>query len=192
MAACRPHNFITQDLKLQQRFPAMRVEGARARSVLGPNACAHPFGAAVEAEIVSTQSAAAAESCTHTVISRQDANLPPWYAPNSTALLQLDDEFVAHATKLAPCKRLPRGWEVSKLAEVFNRRIGGYMFWLFKSDYGWPVERQLFGVQEVLAKIFWDFPVLCDTPAAAARLAEAAHAGLSHHNLLTWINTRKP
>ena len=39
---------------------------------------------------------------------------PPWYAPSSNGFLQLDDEFVAHATRLAPCKRLPDGWEADK------------------------------------------------------------------------------
>jgi hypothetical protein len=55
-------------------------------------------------------------------------------------------------------------------------------FWLVKSDYGWLIERQEWpDAMQVLAKIFFSFPVLCDTPAAAARLAEAVHGGLSHH-----------
>jgi hypothetical protein len=125
-------------------------------------------------------------------VDRQDANVDPSYAPSATAFLPLDDEFIAHATKLASCKRLPRGWEVHKPYEVFNRRMGGYMFWLVKSDYGWLIERQEWpDAVQVLAKIFFSFPVLCDTPAAAARLAEAVHAGLSHHYQLTWLSTKQ-
>jgi hypothetical protein len=69
--------------------------------------------------------------------------------------------------------------------------MGGYMFWLVKSDYGWLIERQEWpdGVG-VLANVFWNFPVLSDTPAAAARLAEAVHEGLSHHYQLTWLPTK--
>ena len=123
-------------------------------------------------------------------MARLDANVAPWYAPNSNAFLQLDDEFVAHASRLAPYKRLPPGWKVHKLAEVFTRRIGDYQFWLVKRDYGWLIERQeLFGEAEVLASIFMAFPVLCDTYVTAARLAEAAHQRLPHQYQLTWIST---
>ena len=122
--------------------------------------------------------------------SRQDANVPPCYAPSSDAFLQLDDDFVAHATKLAPFKRLPSGWEVHKPAEVFTRRAGGYQLWLVNSDYGWLIERkELFGTEQVLASIFMGFPVLCDTHVIAARLAEAAYQGLRPEYQLTWIST---
>jgi hypothetical protein len=124
------------------------------------------------------------------VVGRQDANVPHWYASNSNAFLQLNDEFVAHATKLAPYKRLPSGWEAHKPAEVFTRRIDGYQFWLVKSDYGWLIERQQwFGEEDVLANILTDFPVLCDTYVTAARLAEAAYRGLRPEYQLTWIST---
>jgi hypothetical protein len=126
---------------------------------------------------------------THTVVSRQEANVPPWYAPKSEAFLQLDDEFVAHATKLAPYKRLPHGWEVDKRFEVFSRIIGVHKLWVINSDYGWVVEREewLGGPEQVLANSLASFPVLCDTYVTAARLAEAAHAGLAPPYLLSWI-----
>jgi hypothetical protein len=101
----------------------------------------------------------------------------------------LDDEFVAHATKLGSHKRLPRGWEVDKLAEVFSRGIGIHKLTVRNSDYGWVIERRewLGGPEEVLAIILTSSPVLCETYITAARLAEAAHAGLPHPYLLKWI-----
>jgi hypothetical protein len=184
--------FITQDTTLQQRFPGRQLKGLGRGLYWDPTLAPIRSAPRWQQRVFLEDQTPYQSSGTHPVVDRQDANVPPWYAPNSKAFLQLDDEFVAHATKLAPCKRMPPGWEVSKLAEVFNRRIGGYMFWLFKSDYGWLVERQqLFGGQDVLANILADFPVLCDTPAAAARLAEAAEAGLPPPYQLTWISTQK-
>jgi hypothetical protein len=184
-------DFITQDPKLQQRFPARQLKG------LGPSLYWDPTVAPIRSALRWQQRLFLGNqpphqsTGTHTVVDRQDANVDPSYAPSATAFLQLDDEFIAHATKLASCKRLPRGWEVHKPYEVFNRRMGGYMFWLVKSDYGWLIERQEWpDAVQVLAKIFFSFPILCDTPPAAARLAEAVHAGLNHHYQLTWIASK--
>jgi hypothetical protein len=183
--------FITQDVTLQQRFPGRELRGLGKGLYWDPTLAPIRSAPRWKQKLFLGCPPPPQSHGTHTVVSRQDANVPPWYAPSATAFLQLDDEFIAHTTKLASCKRMPRGWEVSKQAEVFNRRMGGYMFWLYKSDYGWLVERQqLFGPQVVLANILGSFPVLCDTPAAAARLAEAIQATVPPAYQLNWINTR--
>jgi hypothetical protein len=124
----------------------------------------------------------------HTVVSRQDAQVPPWYAPQSQAFIQLDDEFVAHATKLAPCKRLPTGWETNDQAEEHHRVHGEHRLGVRATEHGWLVERYQGAVGQVLAHVLCDFPVLCDTDTSAARLAEAARRGLPPEYLLNWIS----
>jgi hypothetical protein len=182
--------FITNDQALQQSFSPRALKG------LGPGLYWDPTLADIRSaprwqqRFFLDSSPPPLSSGSHTVVERQDANVPPCYAPTSDAFLQLDDDFVAHATKLAPFKRLPSGWGVHKPAEVFTRRAGGYQLWLANSDYGWLIERkELFGAEEVLASIFMGFPVLCDTHVMAARLAEAAHQGLRPEYQLTWIST---
>jgi hypothetical protein len=180
--------FITQDATLQQRFPAHQLKGLGPGLYWDPTLA--PIGSAPrwQQRLFLNGPPPPLSQESHTVIHRQGANVPPWYAPNSKAFWQLDDDYIAHATKLASSKRLPRGWEVHKPHEVFNRRVGAHMLWLVKSDYGWLIERQeWFGDQELLAYILADFPVLGDTPAAAAWLAEAAHEGLPPEYQLHWI-----
>ncbi len=181
--------FITNDQALQQSFPPRALKG------LGPGLYWDLTLAAIRSAPQWQQRAflhappPPLSHGAHTVINRQDADVFQGYVPNSNAFLQLDDEFTAHATKLAPYKRLPSGWDVHKAAKVFTRRIGGYQLWAIKIAYGWLVEREeLFGREEVLAYAFMDFPVLCDTYITAARLAEAAHRGLSDQYLLKWIS----
>src|SRR5262249_51217940 len=154
--------FITQDQSLQQRFPPRQLKG------LGPGLYWHATLASIRSAPRRQQqyflNSPPPPLSSYTVVDRWDVNLAAEYAPTSKTFLQVDDEFVAHATKLAPCKRLPFGWDVHKRAEVFTREIDGYRLWLVNSDYGWLIERQQpFGHEHVLAHIFADFPLLCDT-----------------------------
>ncbi|MGB8632882.1 MAG: hypothetical protein WCD69_26495, partial [Xanthobacteraceae bacterium] len=189
MASPYAPDFTTQDPALQQQFPPLPLKG------LGPGLYWDPTPAKIrrasrfERRLFLSSAPPYQSSGSSRVVDRQDANIPAWYAPKSKALLQLDDGFVAHATKLGPCKRLPPGWQVHKPAEVFTRRIGPYQFWLVNSDHGWLVEREAWGEEdEVLANLVWHFPVLCDTYVMAARLAEAAYRGLPHQYQLMWIS----
>jgi hypothetical protein len=114
--------------------------------------------------------------------------MPPGYATSANAFLQLDDEFIAHATKLASAKRLPNGWDEDTPNEVFSRIIGLCELRVTNTDYGWIVERrEFFGPVMVLVEILGDLPVLCSTYVTAARLAEAAHVGLPPPYLLAWM-----
>ena len=182
--------FIKQDQALQQSFPPHPLKGLRPGlywdTTLAPIRSAPTW----QQRFFLDGPPPPQSLGTHAVVNRHDADVLHWYVPNSGAFLQLDDEFIAHATKFAPYKRLPYGWTVHKAGEVFTRRIGGCQLWTIKIGYGWLVERQeLFGREEVLANIFMGFPVLCDTHVTAARLAEAAHLGLQHQYQLTWIST---
>jgi hypothetical protein len=75
------------------------------------------------------------------VVSREAANVPDWYARWARHFLPLADEFVAHATKCARYKRLPRGWWVHKPGDVFCRLIGPHRLSVIASDHGWLIER---------------------------------------------------
>ncbi len=126
----------------------------------------------------------------YNAVNRQDANVPAWYAPNSRWFIQLDDEFVAHATHLAPCKRLPEDWHIGTPSDSFGRDLGLVKLWVVAADYGWLIERECFGGKtEVLASLLADAPVLCDSYGTAARLADAAHQGLPKSYALDWIST---
>ena len=183
-------DFIINDAALQQKFPPLPLKG------LGSGLCScfepAPIRKATpwQQRIFLNDPPPPQGLSSHSAVARQDADVVDWYVPNSNALQQLDDEFVAHATKLALYKRLPSGWDVHKPAEMFTRRIGGYQLWTIKIAYGWLIEREhQCGKEEVLANILSDFPVLCETYVTAARLAEAAHRGLPDQYLLTWIST---
>jgi hypothetical protein len=181
-------DFITQDKTLQQRFTARQLKG------LGPGHYWEPSFAPIRCASLRQQMLFLNDppppqsQGTHTVVSRQDANVPFLYTPESKAFLQLEDEFVAHATDLAPYKRLPPGWEVDKRFEVFGCTTGVHRLWVVNSDYGWVIERKGWGgPEEVLANFLANCPVLCDSYVTAAWLAEEAHAGLPPPYLLTWI-----
>src|SRR5262249_25082670 len=51
------------------------------------------------------------------LVDRDAANVADWYAPWAKKFLRLPADFITHATKYAPCKRLPRGWSVTKPKE---------------------------------------------------------------------------
>jgi hypothetical protein len=110
------------------------------------------------------------------LIDRDQANMPDWYASWAQNFFQVTDDFIAHATKCAPCKRLPRGWEVATKGEFYERIIGFSKLSVRASDYGWLVElaHLLDPDEKVLTDIFLEAPLLCPTYAAAARLAEAS------------------
>jgi hypothetical protein len=175
---------ITQDQALQQNFPPRQLKG------LGPGLCWEPARASIRSAPGWRQKyfldgpPPPQSQGSDAVVNRQDADVLSGYVPNSDAFLQLDDEFVAHATKLAPCKRLPSSWTVHKAQEVLTRAIDVYQLWIIK------VERQhQCGKEEVLANILADFPVLCDTCMTGARLAKAAWWGLRPEYQLRWMST---
>jgi len=121
-------------------------------------------------------------------IPRNVANIPHWYAPWAQGLMQLDDEFIAHATGCAPCKRLPRGWRVDKPGEVFYRKCKNHILRVVASDHGWIIERihQLNEHEEMLTHSLCNTPVLCPTHVLAARLADAAYPVPEPRYLLDW------
>ncbi len=139
-----PHTlyFVAQDKTLQQRFPARPLKGLGSGLYWQPSRAAIRSAPRWQQKIFLDNPPPPQSDGSHTVVSREDAKIPNGYAPNSKAFVQLDDEFVAHATKLAPCKRLPQGWEVYKPAEVFSRVVGCHKLYVIASDYGWLIERQ--------------------------------------------------
>jgi hypothetical protein len=89
--------------------------------------------------------------------------------------MQLDDAFIAHATRFAPHKRLPHGWDAGTIGKRYFRKHNNYVLFVSQTNHGWMVERlqPLSGPQEVLTHLLCDAPVLCPSPALAARLAWA-------------------
>jgi hypothetical protein len=121
-------------------------------------------------------------------ISRIGATIPNWYAPWAQGLMQLDDEYIAHATGCGSHKRLPRGWRVHKPEVSFYCDHADYRLSVTASDYGWVTERRyLFNEhEEVLTHILCNTPVFCPTHVLAARLADAMHPIASAKYLLRW------
>jgi hypothetical protein len=121
-------------------------------------------------------------------INRNAANIPDRYAPWAQGLMQLDDEFIAHATKCAPHKRLPHGWRVHTPEESFCRKHGDYKLCVIASDHGWLIERtNAFNEHDkILTHVFCETPVLCSTHVLAARLADAAYPEAAPKYLLQW------
>jgi hypothetical protein len=191
LASSYAPDFIKQDVNLQQRFPPRPLKG------LGHGLHWRWEPAGIRHARSGQQRlflrAPPPPHCkdVHNLVNRQDANVPPSYAPNSRSFMQLDDNFIAHATKLAPYKRLPRGWELGRKRESASCVVDAFTLWVVAADYGWLIERQCFGgTTEVLAHILIEAPVLCDTYVTAARLAEAAHRGLPAAYQLKWISTK--
>jgi hypothetical protein len=183
--------FVAQDKTLQQRFPARPLKGLGSGLYWQPSISPLRSARGWQRRLFLNGPPPPQSQANDAVVDRSDANVPNWYAPKANAFLQLDDAFIAHATRLASCKRLPRGWRAQERSEVFSCVVGCHRLSVVASDYGWLVERQewLGGPEEVLANLVWHFPVLCDTYTTAARLAEAAHRGLPPEYLLTWIGT---
>ena len=75
------------------------------------------------------------------LVGRYDANVPDWYAPWAQNFLQVTDEFIAHATKCAPYRRLPRHWLRRSGGDVFSRWQKEHSVSVVASDYGWLIER---------------------------------------------------
>ncbi len=128
--------------------------------------------------------------CLKETIPRPAANVPDWYAPRATHFLQLTDEFIAHATKCAPYKQLPRSWSKQKRDEAYYRPYRNYKYWVIDSDNGWLIERdnQLNGKKEILSNLLLDMPVLCPTYPIAARLAEACFHDPAPVYYLQWAD----
>jgi hypothetical protein len=80
--------FITQDQTLQQRFPQRPLKG------LGPGLYWNPTLTPIRSVPLWQQRffldgpPPPQSQGSHTVVSRLDANVPPWYAPNSNAFLR--------------------------------------------------------------------------------------------------------
>jgi hypothetical protein len=184
--------FITQDSGLQKLFPPRPLKGLGRGLVWKPSPASIRSAPRGEQRLFLKSDPPPPFTEDYKLVNRQDANIRDGYAPDAKAFLQLDDEFVAHATKVAGsgCKRLPRGWQEAIQFETFRRSVGEYKLLVRAHDYGWMIERVgRFGREEVLTYIFTDTPVLCDTYVTAAHLAEAAHWGLPDRYLLKWIST---
>jgi hypothetical protein len=123
-------------------------------------------------------------------IPRTVPNVPDGYAPGATHFLQLTDEFIAHATKCAPHRRLPRRWSAQHFGEAYFRFCERYRLRVIYSDNGWLIERDdlVDGDEEVLSNFFMSTPVLCPTSAVAARLAEACLHSIPSEYLLHWAD----
>jgi hypothetical protein len=183
--------FITQDQALQKLFPPRPLKGLGRGLVWQPSRASIRNAPSWEQRLFLMSDPPPPFTQGYNVVSRQDANVPDSYVPSATTFLQVDDAFVAHAARLAGsgCKRLPRGWEEAIQFETFRRIDGGYKLLVRVHDYGWIVERVMCGREEVLAYIFTESPILCDTYVTAAHLAEVAHWGLPNRYLLKWMNT---
>lgn len=117
------------------------------------------------------------------------ANAPASYAPWAKYFLCISDEFIAHATKCAPYKRLPRRWSPEE--DSFCRQVRKHELIVRPADHGWLIERRdlLSDKLEVLAHLLIFAPVLCPTHATAARLAEACYPDPHPRYYLTWYDT---
>ena len=89
--------------------------------------------------------------------------------------MRLDDEFIAHATKCSPYKRLPPGWQVELPNQAFSCLYQKHKVYVIASDHGWAITREdrLHGYEQILTHSLASTPVLCPTHVVAARLAEA-------------------
>ena len=129
------------------------------------------------------------------LIRRDAANVPDWYVPWAQNFLRVSDEFIAHATKCAPYKRLPRSWQVHKPGDVFCRELGRHRLSVIGSDHGWLIERNDLldhYDEQVLTHSLGDMPVLCPTQATAARLAEASYPRPADEYMLSWQDLLPP
>ena len=127
------------------------------------------------------------------LVRRADANVPDGYATWANNFLRLPDEFIAHVTKCAPIKRLPRKWwaSLSHPGESFCRPLGDHMLWVRAADHGWIIERSHLlnsHDEQILANCLLDAPVLCPTYATAARLAQACYPEPEPRYQLTWYS----
>jgi hypothetical protein len=185
MASPHTPDFIKQDQSLQTRFPPCPLPG------LGSGLYwSWPLASVRDAPRFRQRSflTSPPPPSLWRQINRNAANIPDWYAPWAQRLMQLDDEFTAHATGCAPYKRLPHGWRVHKPEESFCRKHGDYKLWVIASDHGWLIERRnTFNERDkVLTYLFCDAPVLCATHVLAARLADAAYPEAAPKYLLGW------
>jgi hypothetical protein len=107
---------------------------------------------------------------------RNDTDLSKYYAPDAQRFIKLDDEFIAHITRCAPYKRLPRAWG-------FGDEVNTSLLWtpdglcliIRECNQGWLMERggRCSMDKNLLANPLLDAPLLCPTAPTAARLAMA-------------------
>jgi hypothetical protein len=108
-------------------------------------------------------------------VDRAKTNVPTFVASWATKVMRLDDEFIAHATKCSPYKRLPPGWQVELPNQAFSCLYQKHKVYVIASDHGWAITREdrLHGYEQILTHSLASTPVLCPTHVVAARLAEA-------------------
>jgi hypothetical protein len=188
-------DFITQDQGLRQRFSPTPLRG------LGPGLCweLRFSPAKIRHAAVSQQRRFLAGSppplftLEEDLIKRDAANVPDWYAPWAKHFLCVSDEFLAHATKCTPYKRLPRRWSTDRFypGDSFSRRLGNHELTVRAADHGWLIQCHdlLSDELRVLAHLLIFAPVLCPTYATAARLAEACYPVPHPRYYLTWYDS---
>jgi hypothetical protein len=125
------------------------------------------------------------------LITRDAANVADGYAEWALKFLLLPDEFIAHVTKCAPYKRLPRKWSPNMFhpGESFCRLLGDHRLWVRAADHGWLIEREHLldsHGEQILAHPLLSAPVLCPTYPTAARLAEACYPEPGPNYQLVW------
>ena len=127
------------------------------------------------------------------LIDRETANILDGFATWAQYFLRASDDFVAHATKMAPYKNRPRAWSTWGRG-AWIRRVDDYDLIVGITDNGWLIERQSQQFEpaipgQVLTLMFVEAPILCPTPATAARLADACHpVPPSDQYLLFWMD----
>jgi hypothetical protein len=109
LACPQAPSFITQDKMLQRRFPPSPLPGLDDRSLCWTWPLARIRHEPIFQRRLFLSGPPPAPLWR--LISRIGANIPDWYAPWARNFMQLNDEFIAHATACAPYKRLPRGWQ---------------------------------------------------------------------------------
>jgi hypothetical protein len=80
-----------------------------------------------------------------TIVDRAQTNIPDVYAHSKKKFLQLDDDFIAHVTRCAPYKRLPRGWIKTDHDDVFEYWVrGSDSTWIRECNSGWLIDKGSF------------------------------------------------
>jgi hypothetical protein len=182
--------FITQDQQLRKRFPPTPLHGLGSGLYWEPPRTPAKIRRATlgQQKCLRASTPPAPLKSQEDLIKRDAANVPDWYAPWASSFLRLPADFVAHATKYAACKRLPRAWSVSKPRESFSRLHGDHMLRVRAADHGWLIERThvLELEKQILVHNLLEAPVLCPTYATAARLAQECYPEPGHGYQLTW------
>ena len=181
-------DFIKQDAELLKRFPPRPLPGLRPGLVWQPDRMrANNRRVSVSRQKCFLVGAVPTPlKSEKDLVDRDAANVADWYAPWAKKFLRLPADFITHATKYAPCKRLPRGWSVTKPKESAIRLQ--HALRVRAADHGWLIERThlLDLKKQILVHNLLEAPVLCPTYATAARLAQACYPEPEPCYQLTW------